>query len=419
MIHLPYGKTFISLDTNSIKGNIQLIQPTVTPVVNNPLDHVMESIHVGLEQVDKNKLIAAKSIAIAINDKTRPVPYDFLLPPLLQSIRETTKNLKSIRLFIATGTHSPLNKDEIQQLIPNCVVDGCLIESHNCDDRSNLEFIGHTSRRTPVWINSRYLRSDIKIVTGNIEPHHFMGFSGGVKTAAIGLAGRETINRNHAMLGDPNAIMGKFSSNPMRMDVEEIGSMIGIDFALNTIIYNKQIVSSLFGSPDQVMIKGIRRIKEISEYRSNYYFDVVIASAGGHPKDINLYQAQKALTHSARLAKEGGQIILVAACPEGSGNQLFEEYIKKNATINNVIANFKRDGFSVGPHKALQIALIAEKHKITLISDLPPNNVTKFFMTPSNSLEDTLNMTLGNYKKNVEVAILPYATNIMAYVQQA
>jgi lactate racemase len=418
IVSLPYGKTDLSLDITNINGKVSLIEPKDVPANVDPLDIVVRSIDKGLDTNGINKLKMAKSIAIAINDKTRPVPNHYLIPPLLQFIRTCQNELVNIRLFIATGTHPSMNVTEMQQLIPTNIPTACVIESHDCDDVSNLEFIGYTKRHTPVWVNKKFYQSDIKIVTGNIEPHHFMGYSGGVKTAAIGLAGRDTITQNHAMITDPKAVMGEYEANPMRNDVEEIGAMIGVDFALNTILnYKKQIVISLFGLPVQVMQNGIQHINKMAAYRSNKLFDVAIASAGGYPKDINLYQAQKALTHASRLVKEGGHIILVAACPEGSGSQTFEECINKAVSVNDIFSDFQNNGFRVGPHKALQIALIAAKKHISLVSELPPDQVKRFFMTPSGSIEEALMSVLDTFRGSAEIAILPHATNILPLIQ--
>ena len=134
-----------------------------------------------------------------------------------------------------------------------------------------------------------------------------MGFSGGVKGAAIGLAGRATINHNHAMMSDPRAALDRYDDNPARQDVEEIGRLIGVHFALNTILNReKQLIHVLAGEPVAVMQAGIPLVRDLVEIPVSAPFDLVIASPGGHPKDINLYQAQKALAHAARIAKPGG-----------------------------------------------------------------------------------------------------------------
>ena len=81
-----------------------------------------------------------------------------------------------------------------------------------------------------MWVNRTYHEADLRIVVGDIEPHQFPGFSGGVKSAAIGLAGKATMNTNHAMMSDPKAQIGRYDDNPCRQDIEEIGQMMGVHY---------------------------------------------------------------------------------------------------------------------------------------------------------------------------------------------
>ena len=188
---------------------------------------------------------------------------------------------------------------------------------------------------------------------GNVEPHQFQGFSGGVKSAAIGLAGRETINHNHARMIDPRAQLGHYADNPARQDVEEIGAMIGVHLALNAVLNGqKQIVHAVAGEPRAVMEAAIPLSRQVSQAPVAAPFDLVIASAGGHPKDLNLYQAQKALAHAALVTRDGGTVIVVAACPEGTGSRSYEAWMQGVGSHEEVFARFEREPFRVGPHKA-------------------------------------------------------------------
>ncbi len=130
-----------------------------------------------------------RSAVIAINDKTRPVPHQDLLPPLLSRLEMLGLPPESILLLIATGTHLPMPPDEYARILPPEVIARYPILSHDCDDSANLVERGVTQRGTPVWVNRHFDQADLRIAVGNIEPHHFMGFSGGAKTAAVGLTG--------------------------------------------------------------------------------------------------------------------------------------------------------------------------------------------------------------------------------------
>lgn len=348
-------------------------------------------------------------IGIAINDKTRPVPHKDLLPPLIDFLLSRGASSGNITFYIATGTHTPMAKDELFQILPSEIVENYQIVSHNCDSLEEIKYVGATQQGTPVYINSKFLKNDVKIVVGNIEPHHYMGFSGGVKSAAIGLAGRETINANHSHLVDTGAKAGNYYTNPCRLDVEEIGELIGVDYALNVILDTKKnIVQVLWGDPVLVMRKGIEFSSQICNVNLMKPYDIVIASAGGYPKDINLYQAQKALTNAAEITRDGGNIYLVAACEEGHGNSDFFHFLEDVASPGEVLKKFQQAGFSVGPHKAFQIAKIAQRVNIHLISEMSEEMTRLLLFDPISPelLEEKITQDLS---VNKTLAIMPYA----------
>jgi nickel-dependent lactate racemase len=307
---------------------------------------------------------------------------------------------------------------DFPRILPEEIIARYPIVSHDCDDKDNLVELGITKYGTKVLINKRYYQADLRIVVGDIEPHHFAGFSGGVKSAAIGLAGRETINHNHAMLVDKNATIGEYELNPLRQDIEQIGKMIGVHFAVNAVLNgSKQIVSTYAGDPVAVMRAGIPRARQICQTYVHHQYDVVIASAGGHPKDINFYQSQKALTHAALLTRDGGTIVLVAACPEGSGSQPYESFMQDIYTFPEVFDKFKREGFRVGPHKAFQVAREGVRIQIVLVSEMDDELVSKLLLTPADSLQQALGKIQGGLSSASHIAVMPRATNTIPIIK--
>jgi lactate racemase len=378
----------------------------VKGAINNPLGNI---------ELDGQNV---KKVAIAINDKTRPVPHQYLLPPLLEMLEKNGIKQANIQFIIAVGTHIPMPRSEFTNVLPESIVNSYPVVSHNCDDQDNLVNLGLTKRGTPIFINKDFLNSDLKIVVGNIEPHHFMGFSGGVKSAAIGLAGRETINRNHELLLHPDARIGEYEKNPMRQEIEEIGRKIGIQLALNAILNNtKQIVKAFFGDPLSVILSGVKDVRQICQVKVDQLFDLVIASAGGYPRDINLYQAQKALTNAAEIVRPGGIIILLAECREGVGNEKFEKFMQDVNNPDEAIEKFRSKGFEVGPHKAFMIARVVKKAQVILISSLENEKVRRLLFSPESSLENALSRAWKTLPDPPHVALMPKAVITMPAVQ--
>jgi nickel-dependent lactate racemase len=242
-----------------------------------------------------------------------------------------------------------------------------------------------------------------------------MGFSGGVKTAAIGLTARETINTNHSHLVKPESRTGNYYTNPCRLDVEEIGNIIGVTYALNAILNTKrEIVQALWGNPVNVMVKGVALSSKICRVKVPQRYDILIASAGGYPKDINLYQAQKALTNAAEITRDGGDVYLIAACDEGAGNPAFVKFLDGVMSPSEGLVKFSKTGFSVGPHKAFQIARIASRVNVHLLSNLDPHLVQSLLFNPISL--DNLGKWLQSVPKEKSIAIMPHAVATIPYL---
>jgi len=360
-------------------------------------------------------------VGIAINDKTRPVSNPHPVTYLLSYLDSLGFIPEQIALFLGSGTHKPMTAEELNLILDQETIEKYTIFAHDCDI-SPMAQLGTTSYGTPISVNKDYYGCDLKFAVGNIEPHHFMGFSGGVKTAAIGLASRKTVNVNHAMLTNDLTRSGLYSVNPMRQDIEEIGRKMGIQYALGTILNeDKQVLRAFFGEPKAVMQTAIPSVRQMFTMPVQEPYDLVIASPGGYPKDINLYQAQKGLTHAARITRDNGIVLLLAGCEEGSGSPSYETYITQITSHQEVIDQFHNGFFKVGPHKAYQIAKDALRVMVILISEIRPETVREWKLTPSqpDKLDALLEWLATQLPDNARVAILPAATRTMTEIQNA
>ena len=406
---LPYGKTQLDFRLDDSLRAEWLAPATVAPAA-DPCRTVRNALMQPVGGVPLAGFRGARSVAIAINDNTRPVPHAALLPPLVQALEELGVPRSAITFVVATGLHDPMPEREFAAILPPDILSRYRVISHDANASDNLQAFGESLLGTPIQVNRVFAAADLRIVAGNLEPHQFMGFSGGAKTAAIGLAGRETINRNHALMLDPRSDLARYDDNPARQDVEEIGRRIGVHFALNAVINeSKEIVHVLAGDPQAVMRAGIPLVLEIYQVRVAAPFDLVVASPGGHPKDINVYQAQKALGHAARVTRPGGTIILAAACPEGSGSSGYENWVAQSTSHEEVLERFGREGFRIGPHKAFQIARDAVGRRVLAVTDMPTALARKLLLTTCPDLSAGLGVALGELASTPRIGILPCA----------
>ena len=415
---IPYGKTQIEFEIPDV-FHVETLSPGTFAGPSDPAPAVFDALDHALGNVRLAHYANAQSVAIAINDKTRPVPLRTLLPPLLQRLGEIGIPDRAITFLVATGAHAPMDSAEFADLVPSAILFRYHFVSHNCDDQANLVYLGNTTRGTPIWVNRGFIDADLRIVVGNLEPHQFMGYSGGVKPAAIGLAGRETITHNHSMMLDPSSNIARYDDNPARQDVEAIGKLIGVHLALNSIVdANKQIAAVLAGDPSEVMLRGIPLALDLYCARVDEPFDLVIASPGGHPKDINLYQAQKALAHATFVVRPGGTVILCAACPEGTGSHLYDEWMSDKTSHAQVLDTFKREGYRLGAHKAFLISRDASRERVMFVTEMPSDLVAKSLLTSFATLDAALVAALHDLLLGARVGILPYANATIPQVKQ-
>ena len=418
---LRYGRSKISftLDKNR---HVDWLLPAEIPGVSDQAKAICNALDNPLNDCRIDSFSGVRSVAIAINDKTRPVPHNLLLPPLLQKLEDIGLPPEAITLVIATGTHIPMPPETFKQVVAPELVQRYRIISHDCDS-TDLVYKGSTSRGTHVKVNRCFAEADLRIVVGNIEPHHFAGFSGGVKSAAIGLAARETITANHSLLTDPNSALAIFDDNPLRQDIEEIGKLMDIHFALNIVMNRKkQVVQAFAGSPDKVVQAGLPVVRRIYSVEVNQPYDVMITSPGGYPKDINLYQAHKAVSCANRITRVGGNIILVAACEDGVGSTGYADWMDNKVSHGvkshkAVMETFTQEPFQIGPHKAFIFARDAVKVSgIWIVSDIPPEHISKLLLIPA-ALKQAITAVIDPLPPDARIGIMPYANATIPYLR--
>ncbi len=411
---VPYGKTQLRFSIPE-SAPLTVIKPVSAPASPDQMGEVARALE---EALARHPLQELGTAVVVVSDGTRPVPNATILPVLLRRMEAAGIARERTTILVATGLHRPTRESELPALLGEEVCRRYRVDVHDARDRDRLERVGTTSRGTPIWINRLYLQCDVRILTGMIEPHQFVGFTGGAKSVAIGLAGEETIEGNHVLLQDPRSQMGVYDGNPAREEMEEILDLVGADLALNVILNNeKQIVAALAGPPRVMERAGVEMVARLCQATVPHPFDIVIASPGGFPKDLEVYQAQKAVAHAAIAVREGGTIILVAECPEGSGDARFEEWMAAASSPTDVVERFRREGFRMGAHKAFLLARSMVKARVLLVSDrLPQELGRKLLFEQYTTAEDALESAFARHGMTATVAVMPKASSTIPRV---
>ncbi len=307
---------------------------------------------------------------------------------------------------------------QLSNILPDAILKKYPVAVHDAR-RTDLTFLGNTSRGTPVFLNPPFHRADLRLVVGLIDPHQFVGYTGGVKGAAIGLAGAQTIESNHSMLFQPGAVVGEIRDNPVRQDIEEIGGMVEVHWVINVVLNESNDMVRIFsGDPVEVERVGSEFCRSVYETKVSNEYDLVIASPGGYPKDINVYQAQKALAHVTPLVRPGGDILFFAACPEGHGDDLFYQMMMEYKTPQEVVEGFRRERFKMGRHKAFLWCRSLIKAQVHLYSSIDEELSRTLMVQPVKAIRNALERIGSKYPNPPRIAVMPKANSTYIKIQK-
>ena len=411
---LKYGKEEIRLPIED-KNIIKILSLKKQKTLLNPENKFRELLKNPIGYPSLGELIfqkKASKILIIVNDITRPTPYEVILPPLLDELHQIGIKKENIIFIIATGIHRSNSQEEIREIFGKDIFFNYKFINHNCDD-SNLKDLGNLESGNKLWVNPIISETDFIITTGVIVPHYFAGFSGGRKSILPGICGRKTIEANHAQMVHPDARAGNLKGNPVHQEMQEAAEKVGVDFNINVVTDEKhQIIEIVAGELLTSWQQGVEICKKIYLCHIEKKADVVIASAGGYPKDINVYQAQKTLNNAYQAIKPEGTIILLAECLEGYGEPTFEKWIEEANTSDDIIKRLKNK-FVLGGHKAYAIAKLAKEVEVILISSLPSEKVRKLFFIPMEDISQALNYVNDKYGEDFQAYILPSGNTVV------
>lgn len=362
----------------------------------------------------RNRQLEGKKIAVITSDITRPMPTYRVMPLLLEELRAAGAKNEDITLVFALGSHRKHTEEEMKKLAgPEVYGQITCVDS----DPKNCVHLGTTAAGTPVDITRVVAEADVRICLGNIEFHYFAGYSGGVKAIMPGVSTRDAIQANHAMMVRPEACAGNLETNPLRQDIEEAGRITGVDFILNVVLdEHKHILKAVAGDPVLAHREGCKFLDTIYLKALKEPADIVLVSQGGAPKDLNLYQTQKALDNARHAVKQGGVIVLIGSCKEGLGEKVFEDWMLNAPSPESMIHRIGVD-FQLGGHKAAAIAMTLQKADIYLVSDLEPDFVKGIFLTPVETAQAGLNKAFEKLGKDATVLAMPFGGSTLPRIE--
>jgi nickel-dependent lactate racemase len=357
-----------------------------------------------------------EKIAVVTSDISRPMPTFTAMPAVLDELYAAGVRKEDITLVFALGSHRKQTEEEKRHLAGERAWNEIRCIDGDPEDVVNM---GTTSRGTPVDIVRVVAEADRRICLGNIEYHYFAGYSGGAKAIMPGCSTWNAIQANHSMMVREESHAGNIATNPVRQDIEEACSMVGVDFILNVVLNeHKKIVKAVAGDVTEAHRVGCEYLDRLYAKKIKKQADIVIVSQGGAPKDLNLYQTQKALDNSKHAVREGGIIILVGSCREGLGNPVFDQWFREASCPQDIIDRLNR-GFKLGGHKAAAVAQVMNRASIYMVSDMDPDFVRSIFMTPFATVQEAYDAAQKKLGGNADVIVMPYGGSTLPQVENA
>jgi nickel-dependent lactate racemase len=420
-IQLDYGRTglTVELPDDRIVGPLAM-RPA--PPLPDPAKAIADAIEHPIASRPLAELARGRRDAcVLICDVTRPVPNALILPRLLQTLERAGIARKDILILIATGLHRPNEGAELVELVGREIAANYRIENHRGKELAEHVFLGVTPNGVPVHLDARYVRADLKITTGLIEPHLMAGYSGGRKVICPGIAALETVKIWHGprFLEHPRADCGVVEGNPVHEENTRIALMAGCDFIVNVCLDGQRRVTWV-GAGDMMRAweDGVRFVERVVKAVVAEPVDVVVTSCAGYPLDTTWYQAVKGLTGALPIVKQGGTIVLAASLTEGLGSPEFQQVMAENPDLKK----FKQrilgtDYFVMDQWQLEELAKVVERCRVKVVTQgLSPETLRRCYVEPAASVEQAVADSLAEYGPAARVAVIPKGPYVLPYI---
>lgn len=398
-----------------IEGNKGCSNKKEEQVILNALDNP-----IGTKKLEEI-VSPGETVCIVISDITRAwQKMSFYLPYIVERLGMAGVKDEDITFLCATGSHRRQTKEEHDILLGRLAKRFKVID-HDCRDKDNLIYLGKTSFGTPVYINKIAVNCNHIVLTGAIVFHDLAGWSGGKKSIIPGISGYETIMANHSLSLSPNVgeginppvRSGNIVNNPVHQDMLEAAEFVKPSFLFNVVVDGDgNINGAVAGDYIKAHEAGCKLVDELDRVYIKQKADLVIASAGGYPKDIDLYQASKALINAKEAVKEGGTIIVLSECVEGVGNNEVQEIIQNFGNNKDREMELRRS-YTIAKYSGYLVTEIAENYEVILVSDIDKKLIDRSNITVVRSFDEAINIVYEKKGQDLKIYVMPFAANTL------
>jgi nickel-dependent lactate racemase len=368
----------------------------------------------------RDKVKAGKTVCVVICDLTRSWQRTHVyLPMLVEEIKKGGVRDEDIFFLSGTGTHRTQTPEEHKALLGE-LYGRYKIYDHQSRTDEMTDF-GKTSYGTPVRFNKMAADADHVILTGGIAYHFMAGWGGGRKAALPGIAAYESVMANHALALNPLPAKGRnmvcasgnVEGNVIHLDMIEAASKIKPSFLLNVVMNaSGQIGWAVAGHWEKAHAAGMDIVDSVEAIEIPRQADLVVASACGFPKDINLYQSSKTIFNAQEAARPGGAIVVLSACSEGYGNEEMRTMLQKFKNSDEREAELRRE-FTIAKHVGYCTGQAAEQYDFHLVTKMDPALLEGTGIEVSQTMDQALGKVRAKHGQDLKTWLMPQGANTL------
>lgn len=353
-----------------------------------------------------------KTACLVISDSTRPVPNRLILPPVLRIIEKQGIAPSDTTILIATGIHRPSTERERVDLVGQEICDRYTIIDHLSKAQGEMVQVGLIHGEIPALVNRHYVDSDLKILTGFIEPHMWAGYSGGRKSILPGISSLKTLEYMHGpeMIAHQGTEYGKLEGNLFHQAGLEVMEYAGADFIINVTLNGRKEITGVFsGHPVLAHLAGCRFLERHCMKVLDAPIDFIVTTNAGAPLDCNLYQTVKGITGASPVVKKGGDIVIASRCAEGVGSAEYRKVLDMVGSPASFLHHLMEKGFFVPDQWCAQEAcqVLVDKDVWLYTEGLSHEEIVRYHMAPVDSIERTIRYLLHRHGPDARWAIVP------------
>ena len=418
-VRLDYGRGGMLVDLAGIPHRV--LERRGAPALPDPVDAVRHACAAPIGTPPLAELARGRrSAVVVISDRTRPVPYASVLPPILQTLAEAGIPSDAVEILVATGLHRPSTADELAEMMGADIPARYRIRNHDARDAESHRHLGRTAAGTEIAIDAGYLDAELKVVTGLVEPHIMAGYSGGAKGVATGIAATQTIRRTHSpdML-ESHVGPGILDGNPFQADLREVAGRAGVDFLVNvTIDRHRQLTGVFAGDLEQAHAAATASVAGQVRVDLDAPVDVVVTSAGGHPLDLTFYQSIKGPVAALNVIRRGGTVILAAEMSEGLGSPDFRRLLDRLRAGEDAMTLLETPGFfSIDQWMVQHLDQVLRKVSLIVVSrTLDAEALRGLPLARAATVEEALADALRRHGPDARVAVIPEGPYVLPTV---